>query len=115
MNCSIPVVLMPSLAIKSSANALSAARLEQFGCRNGVFETEEVAVLSDGAPWIRSACEGILSVRNTTFVLDLYRALEYASATALRPSRSGLHPLLRGQHGADALRPLRKARTPGRS
>ena len=57
-----------------------AARLEQFAHRNGVFAAEEVVVLSDGAPWIRTVCEEILPGRKTTFILDLCRALEYASA-----------------------------------
>ena len=48
--------------------------------RNGVFAAEEVVVLSDGAPWIRTVCEEILPGRKTTFVLDLYHALEYAAA-----------------------------------
>ena len=57
-----------------------AARLEQFAHRNGVFAAEEVVVLSDGAPRIRTVCEEILPGRKTTFILDLCRALEYASA-----------------------------------
>ncbi len=57
-----------------------AARLEQFVHRNGVFAAEEVVVLSDGAPWIGTVCEEILPGRKTTFVLDLYHALEYAVA-----------------------------------
>ena len=57
-----------------------AARLEQFLHRNGVFAAEEVAVLSDGAPWIRTVCAEILPGRKTTFILDLYHALEYAAA-----------------------------------
>ena len=56
-----------------------AARLEQFARQNGVFAADEVVVLSDGAPWIRIVCEEILPGRKTTFVLDLYHALEYAS------------------------------------
>ena len=48
--------------------------------RNGVLAAEEVVVLSDGAPWIRTVCEEILPGRKTTFILDLYHALEYASA-----------------------------------
>ena len=56
-----------------------AARLEQFVHRNGVFAAEEVVVLSDGAPWIRTVCEEILPGRKTTFVLDLCHAFEYAS------------------------------------
>ena len=57
-----------------------AARLEQFVHRNGVLAAEEVVVLSDGAPRIRTVCEEILPGRKTTFILDLYHALEYASA-----------------------------------
>ena len=57
-----------------------AARLEQFLHRNGVLAAEEVAVLSDGAPWIRTVCEEILPGRKTTFILDLCHALEYAAA-----------------------------------
>ena len=57
-----------------------AARLEQSAHRNGVLAAEEVVVLSDGAPWIRTVCEEILPGRKTTFILDLCRALEYASA-----------------------------------
>ena len=57
-----------------------AARLEQFAHRNGVLAAEEVAVPSDGAPRIRTVCEEILPGRKTTFILDLCRALEYASA-----------------------------------
>ena len=62
------------------------AHLEQFGCRNGVFAAEEVVVLSDRARWIRTVCEVILPGRKTTFILDLYHALEYAAA-AVKPHR----------------------------
>ena len=57
-----------------------AVRLAQFTHRNGVLAAEEVAVLSDGAPRIRTVCEEILPGRKTTFILDLCHALEYASA-----------------------------------
>ena len=56
-----------------------AARLEQFAHRNGVLAAEEVVVLSDGAPWIRTVCEEILPGGKMTFILDLYHVLEYAS------------------------------------
>ena len=56
-----------------------ATRLVQFLHRNGVLAAEEVVVLSDGAPWIRTVCEEILPGRKTTFILDLHHALEYAS------------------------------------
>ena len=52
----------------------------QFTHRNGVLAAEEVAVLSDGAAWIRNVCEENLPGRKTTFILDLCHALEYASA-----------------------------------
>ena len=47
-----------------------AARLEQFELWNGVFAAEELAVPSDGAPWIRTLCEDIFAGRETTFILD---------------------------------------------
>ena len=56
------------------------ARLEQFGHRNALFEAEELVVLSDGAPWIRTVCEEILAGREMTFILDLFHALEQAAA-----------------------------------
>ena len=55
-------------------------RLEQFGPRTGVFEVEELAVLSDGVLWIWTVCEEILPRRNVTFIFDLFHALEYAAA-----------------------------------
>ena len=57
-----------------------AARLEQFSHRNGVLAAEEVVVLSDGVPWIRTVSEEILPAGKTTFILDLCHALEYAAA-----------------------------------
>ena len=56
------------------------ARLRQFGLRNGLFEAKEVAVLSDGAPWIRTTCEEILAGRKVIFILDLFHALTCAAA-----------------------------------
>ena len=57
-----------------------AARLEQFGYRNALFKAEELVVLSDGAPWIRTVCEETLAGPEMTFILDLFHALEYAAA-----------------------------------
>ena len=37
-------------------------------------------VLSDGALWIRKACEEILAGRKVIFILDLFHALQYADA-----------------------------------
>ena len=56
-----------------------AVRLEQFGYRNALFKAEELVVLSDGAPWIRTACEEILAGPDMTFILDLFHALEKAA------------------------------------
>ncbi len=57
-----------------------AARLEQFGHRNALFKAEELAVLSDGAPWIRTVCEETLAGPEMTFILDLFHALDCAAA-----------------------------------
>ena len=56
-----------------------AARLEQFRYRNALFKAEELVVLSDGAPWIRTTCEEILAGPDMTFILDLFHALEKAA------------------------------------
>ena len=37
-------------------------------------------MLSDGAPWIRTACEEILAGRKVIFILDLFHALTSAAA-----------------------------------
>ena len=66
------------------------ARLRQFGLRNGLFAARELAVLSDGAPWIRNSCEEAFPGQETTFILDLFHALEYADAAvkAVQPDKS---------------------------
>ena len=68
-----------------------AGRLERFGLRNGVFEAKELAVLSDGAAWIRNVCEEILPGRRVTYVLDQFHALDCAAAAvqALAPDEGG--------------------------
>ena len=55
-------------------------RLRQFGLRNGLFAARELVVLSDGAPWIRNSCEEAFPGQETTFILDLFHALQYADA-----------------------------------
>ena len=55
-------------------------RLRQFGLRNGLFDAKLVAVVSDGAQWIRASCEEILAGRTLIFILDLFHALTCASA-----------------------------------
>ena len=57
-----------------------AVRLERAGRRNGAFAAKELAVLSDGAAWIRNACEEIFPGRNAACVLNQFHALEYAAA-----------------------------------
>ena len=66
------------------------ARLRQFGLRNGLFAARELVVLSDGAPWIRNSCEEAFPGQETTFVLDLFHALQYADAAvkAVEPGTS---------------------------
>ena len=68
-----------------------AARLEQAGRRNGAFAAKELAVLSDGAAWIRNVCEEIFPGRRAAYVLDQFHALEYAAAAvqALAPDKGG--------------------------
>ncbi len=48
-------------------------------------------MLSDGAPWIRNVCEEVLAGTGTTFILDLFHALDCAAAAvrALVPDRDG--------------------------
>ena len=66
------------------------ARLRQFGLRNGLVAARELVVLSDGAPWIRNSCEEAFPGQETTFILDLFHALEYADAAvkAAQPDKS---------------------------
>ena len=68
-----------------------AARLERFGLREGLFEAEELVVLSDGAAWIRNVCEEVFAGTGTTFILDQFHALDCAAAAvrALAPGRAG--------------------------
>ena len=71
-----------------SAAALSAGgepsafarRLGRECRRRGLHEAEEAVVISDGAEWIRSACENGLGKGRLTPVLDLFHVLEYLSA-----------------------------------
>ena len=65
-----------------------AGRLERFGLREGLFEAEELVVLSDGAAWIRNVCEEAFAGMKTTFILDQFHALEYAAA-AVRALAAG--------------------------
>ena len=73
-----------------SARAADGAGLRQFGLRNGLVAARELAVLSDGAPWIRNSCEEAFPGQETTFILDLFHALEYADAAvkAAQPDTS---------------------------
>ena len=57
-----------------------AMRLGRECRRRGLHEAKEVAIISDGAEWIRNACEKELGRERLTLVLDLYHALEYLSA-----------------------------------
>ena len=55
-----------------------------------MFAAKELAVLSDGAPWIRNACEEAFPEQETTFILDLFHALHCADAAvkASAPDKS---------------------------
>ena len=75
-----------------------AVRLERAGRRNGAFAAKELAVLSDGAAWIRNVCEEIFPGRRVTCVLDQFHALEYAAAAvqALAPDKAGRKARMEG-------------------
>ena len=51
-----------------------------------MFEAEELAVLSDGAAWIRNAAEEIFAGQKPTFILDRFHALEQAAAAVRAPA-----------------------------
>ena len=54
-------------------------RLGREARRRGLHDAGEVIVISDGAEWIRNACDEVLGGGKVTFVLDQFHALEYAS------------------------------------
>ena len=65
------------------------ARLRQVARRTGLLKAKVVAMLSDGAPWIRISCEEILAGRKVIFILDVFHALTcVAAAQALTPDKS---------------------------
>ena len=64
-----------------------AARLEQFGYRNGLFEAEELAVLPTGHHGSGMPARSFFSRREVAFILDLFHALDCAAAvTAPSPA-----------------------------
>ena len=81
--------LIDSAAAASGSREPSdfAARLDREARRRGLHDAGELVVVSDGAEWIRNACEEIFGCRKVTFVLDMFHALEYA-ADAVR----AIHP-----------------------
>ena len=81
--------LIDSAAAASGGREPSAfaARLDREARRRGLHDAGELVVVSDGAEWIRNACEEIFGCRKVTFVLDMFHALEYA-ADAVR----AIHP-----------------------
>ncbi|MCY3874406.1 MAG: hypothetical protein OXF88_08945 [Rhodobacteraceae bacterium] len=66
-----------------SRGSAFAGRLEREIVRQGLREADEVVVISDVASWVRNVCGELLAGRMVTFILDLWHAVEYASA-ALR-------------------------------
>ena len=81
--------LIDSAAARSGGREPSdfARRLDREARRRGLHDAGELVVVSDGAEWIRNACEEIFGCRKVTFVLDMFHALEYA-ADAVR----AIHP-----------------------
>jgi len=57
-----------------------AGRLDRHLCREGVHEAGEVVLISDGAAWIANVADELLAGMRKTFILDVFHALEYASA-----------------------------------
>jgi hypothetical protein len=73
--------LIDSAAASSGSKEPSAfaVRLDREALRRGLHDAGELVVISDGAEWIRGACDEIFGGRKVTFVLDVFHALEYAS------------------------------------
>ncbi len=76
VSCLIDSAAAPSGGREPSAFA---ARLDREARRRGLHDADELVVVSDGAEWIRSACDEIFGGRKVTFVLDMFHALEYAA------------------------------------
>lgn len=57
-----------------------AARLDRQLCRDGVYNAQEVVLVSDGAAWITNVVDELLAGMRKTYILDVFHALEYASA-----------------------------------
>ena len=77
---------------------IDSARAEGGAGRTSEFAAKELAVLSDGAAWIRNVCEEIFPGRNAAYVLDQFHALEYAAAAvqALTPDEGGRKARMEG-------------------
>ena len=76
VSCLIDSAAAPSGGREPSAFA---ARLDREARRRGLHDADELVVVSDGAEWIRSACDEIFGGRKVTFVPDMFHALEYAA------------------------------------
>ena len=61
-----------------------AARLDRQLCRDGVYNAQEVILVSDGAAWITNVVDELLAGMRKTSILDVFHALEYASAASRR-------------------------------
>ena len=57
-----------------------AGRLDRQLCRDGVCKAREVVLISDGAAWITNVADELLAGMKKTYILDVFHALEYASA-----------------------------------
>ena len=65
-----------------------AGRLDRQLRREGVYDAQEVILISDGAAWITNVADEPVAGMRKTYILDMFHALEYASA-ALRALASG--------------------------
>ena len=82
-NSDIVSAQIDSAAAVGGINGTSefAGRLDRHLCRTGVYKAEEVVLISDGAAWIVNVADEVLSGMKKTYILDVFHALQYASAT----------------------------------
>ena len=83
--------LIDSAAAPSGSREPSgfATRLDREALRRGLHDAGELVVISDGAEWIRNACDELFGGRKVIYVLDLFHSLEHASdaVKAIVPER----------------------------
>ncbi len=67
-----------AVAGRNEASAFGQRR-DRHSRRTGTYAAQEVVVIADGAHWIKSVATELLAGKTTTFILDLFYALEYAA------------------------------------